>query len=515
MVSTSRVAGVLLSAFLLGLFLAEPALPLLLAPAECLDNGNFEASFDSEGVGAGWSAFSNGGRATYDWSGESASHLLWDGSHAQRVAISTMGHAHSDRELYAGIYQRVLLIPGRTYKVTLRGAILESAAAGATVPSTSRRAQWGWARGTPQDARAVEEWIDLPWRPVMETGLPALSHYQTTFIAPEEDVTFFLRLVKQDDSAVMDLSLIVDGLSLCVYHPGSSGEAGTDSSPSISLHSSFFPTAGKEHVVAIRASAVSGITRLRLYANGELAADLVFPDSRQDLVEEVIWIPPLAGAYSLRAEAHDPAGGVGYVSLPVTVGEDAEWMINPFFSEGFDQNGVALDWSAFRGGPVSFLPAVKADEATGKPQMGSQLIILQWLEAMTKQPVQDSPMAGIYQRVEGLRLGATYHVSVSGYLDWSSVADQAAPSARLEWALLSDDDGVMDGNDDRVDWMSIIDDTPADFLVDAGSGVWGYDGAFVARSTDVVLFLRVSLAEEGPAGEMRLHLSRFSLRGYR
>ena len=90
-------------------------------------NGNFEGGFSSAGVAKSWTAFSNGGRATYGFYDETWAPVVYEGKHAQLIEINTLNYtAGTDPSRYAGIYQVVKgLTKGKTYQFSVAGMLRE------------------------------------------------------------------------------------------------------------------------------------------------------------------------------------------------------------------------------------------------------------------------------------------------------------------------------------------------------------------------------------------------------
>jgi hypothetical protein len=85
---------------------------------EILENGGFEEGFQENGVGTAWGSFQTGS-VNVAFSQESAELFVFEDNSAQRISVEYAVEA--DR--YAGIYQRVEVIPGEVYTLTLHGQI--------------------------------------------------------------------------------------------------------------------------------------------------------------------------------------------------------------------------------------------------------------------------------------------------------------------------------------------------------------------------------------------------------
>ncbi|MDI7277181.1 MAG: hypothetical protein QME94_14490, partial [Anaerolineae bacterium] len=115
---------------------------LMVLPAQGEDrnlirNGSFEEG-SVGGVGAGWTAFNNGGHSQYAFAIDSWKPVLWDGKCSQLIIIKG-GGVETDR--YAGIQQTVEVVPGATYRLTIHG-VVRSSEGSPTASGYGYRVQW-------------------------------------------------------------------------------------------------------------------------------------------------------------------------------------------------------------------------------------------------------------------------------------------------------------------------------------------------------------------------------------
>ena len=509
MVTLARILGLLLAVALVTLFLAVPAFPLVIAPAERIINGNFEKGFDSNGVARDWQHFDNGGRASYVWQEERGEPLLWDGAHGQLIAIHTYDWPASDSDRFAGIYQTAAVIPGKTYQLTLHGTLRE----GANDPDTddmSYRVQWGVDYSGGADWRAVANWIEVPWNqlhPRLDPG--TMNTYVTSITAQSDRLTLFIRGWKKRDRPMREFMLNLDGISLkgsqSVPQAGIVGFRG----PSVTLTAPTYPTV--DHIARIHISASDnlGVTSIRLYDNGVGIGSVAHNMGVLTTERDFAWRPTSSGVHTLRAEASGIADAVGIASQTITVGETAEFVINGGFEGGFGPDGIGLGWHSFDDGEHA---AYKWMDETWKPAVlegdHAQIITITAFGL----PVSDRERyAGVYQVMGGLRTGASYQLRLHGLLhslDEDSDSEEAGYRAQygLDWSAATDWRAVSE-------WHELPWDQTNSRAV---SGHYHtYTATFIAQSPKLTLYIR-SWQKPGAATRgFTLDLDEISLVGYR
>lgn len=198
-----------------------------------VSNGDFESGF-ADGVGVGWSAFVNGGRAAYGFYDEMWPPVIQDGKHGQLIEINTWGLAASDPDRYAGIYQVVKgLKKGASYELSLYGMMREEA----SHPDEDKyryRVQWGWA---PADADPsaddITNWTEISWDAIYERKAPGtMAAYSARLVAPAKDVVLAIRAWKKWGTAYRELDVNLDAIKLVpcggpkvCYHVVESGQS--------------------------------------------------------------------------------------------------------------------------------------------------------------------------------------------------------------------------------------------------------------------------------------------------
>ncbi len=180
-------------------------------PIELLINGNFEEGFAEDGVGLGWSAFSNG-NAHFGWLDDTWSPVVWQGEHSQLLYIADP----SQNDRYIGIYQTVQVMPNQVYTLTLRGLVRANTPA----EDYGHRLHWGMDYDGGSDWQVVDNWFELPWDQQPEVADAFNFGYYTTVItSTSPTLTLFLRgHTKWVRYGQADFNL--DGLSLVGLPPG-------------------------------------------------------------------------------------------------------------------------------------------------------------------------------------------------------------------------------------------------------------------------------------------------------
>ncbi len=211
---TPAVIFALITALLLGGGLASSA-PLATAPVELLRNGSFEGGFVSQAgcgmVGAFWNCFQNGGTAAYGFFDDQWKPVVYDGQHSQLIEINTK-QIGGDPNRYAGIYQTVDVVPGETYRFSLRGMIRADDHDG---DPWRYRVQVAFDHSGGSDWTAVSDWIELPWDTYYPRTEPGrFSEYQTSVTARGPRMTVFIRVWKKWGDWYREVDVNLDAISL-------------------------------------------------------------------------------------------------------------------------------------------------------------------------------------------------------------------------------------------------------------------------------------------------------------
>ena len=234
-------------------------LPVRGEGANLLRNGSFEDGF-TDGVGNGWTAFSNGGSANYGWSADNWERVVWDGKASQLIDINTKGKG-GQKDRYAGIYQTVSVVPGQTYRLTIHG-IVRSSEGSVSASGYGYRVQYAidYAGGT--DWRMIEggdsAWKELPWSESPLTSPSYLETYTADIKATSGKLTLFVRGWKKWGNTNQEGAFNLDGISLV-----GAAASGSDASQSGQLPQTgagmIVPLAGS--ILGVLALAAAGLRR--------------------------------------------------------------------------------------------------------------------------------------------------------------------------------------------------------------------------------------------------------------
>ncbi len=315
--------GTAAAAVLLLVFLATPALPLLLSSPQLLRNASFEEGFSPQGSAVQWQAFDSGGGGWYIWENAGRRGQSWLGKGAQAIQLLPAEEARVSEAQYAGVCQPVRLTAGREYILSLRGRLIAPTAGRFIGPI---RAQWGTAWGENATWRATAVWHDIPWPALQgDDSEPRWLPLVTSFIAPAEEGLICVRLLRRREFAQIPAVLYLDDASLRAYRRGALEEE-----PAVPFHVAVgvpsFVTAGSDAPVRITAAGKADVQAILMYEDDRLFTALDSPPAplAQDLA--IVWHPQTAGWHYLRVEAWGAGGRVAWAGQEVAVGEAAEFI---------------------------------------------------------------------------------------------------------------------------------------------------------------------------------------------
>jgi hypothetical protein len=501
---------VLVVALLLGLLAAAivaPGIQLAGDPVERLANGDFESGFYPTPAGLvanGWHWFHNGGQAAYGFYDETWTPVVYEGEHGAMIEINTLGMDAADADRYAGIYQTVSVVGGETYELSLHG-MLRALAGDPDLTGYNYRLQYGVDYDGGTDWLGVDEWVEVPWDAVYPRLAPGeIDSYTTTLTATGPRLTLFLRGWKKWATTGRELDVNLDGVSLRGAMPPD-GDATT-----VSLIAPAYPVAGSRSTVQVQSASEAGITRLELYAAGELVSSVEMDVGVLSFDRDFGWTPAGAGSHTLRAVASAVDGTTAEDEVTVMVGEAAEFVANGSFEEGFlpiTRGAVGNGWGWFiNGGSAesgfydeTWAPVVYDGEH-------SQLIEISTYGLAETRPDR---YAGIYQLLEGLTPGATYHLSLHGMLRVVD-DDVAADDYRLQWGFRPE----YDTDWTKVDNWTVVPWDEVYPRLDPGA-MHDYETTFEAPASRVTLFIRAWKKWATVEKELDLNLDAISVTGYR
>jgi len=204
-----------------GVIVVPPSTPALTCSGtNFVTNGDFEGGFVN-GVGKGWAAFTNGGRAFYGFYDEQWPPVIKNGIHGQLIEINTWNLAASDADRVAGIYQVVSgLKPGATYEFAISGQMREEAAHPTEDPYRYR-VQWGFAPVNAATQDDITNWTELSWNTInVRTSPGDMLSYSAQFVAPSDKVVLAVRAWKKWPTVQRELNVNLDAIKVSPCAPG-------------------------------------------------------------------------------------------------------------------------------------------------------------------------------------------------------------------------------------------------------------------------------------------------------
>ncbi len=185
---------------------------------ELLKNGDFEEGFDeTTGVGLNWHRFSNG-EAAIAFSREASEPFIYDGFGAQRISIENA--LYTDR--YAGIYQKVDVVPDEIYTFSIRGQV-RTLYGDINASGYGYRVQYAADHNGSENWQTITDtdWIELPWdEQQLNTSKVDFLEYTGQIESESDQMTLFVRVWnKWADPKLAEYTF--DSLSLVGPKPGS------------------------------------------------------------------------------------------------------------------------------------------------------------------------------------------------------------------------------------------------------------------------------------------------------
>lgn len=423
---------------------------LAVTQQEVLFNGNFEGGFSQIPgcgmVGNGWGCFTNGGAVAYGFYDDQWAPVRADGSHSQLIEMNTMQPAASESDRYAGIYQTVNMVKGNSYQFKASGLVREALKDGLKPNPADDpfryRVQWGYTADGATDWTKVTNWVELPWDKIDSRTSPSgLQSFATTFVAPSDRITLFIRLWKKWGIVYREVDFNVDAISL--WGPAVAPPPGGQKPPVVVI-----PPGGQKPPVVVIPPAKPPV--------------VVVPPAKPPVV-----VPPVV----VQPPAPPMPGACAGPNL----------VVNGSFEAGFT-NGVGNYWQGYtNGGRADYGFYDEMWPPVIKDGSHSQLI-----EINTKgMPLADPDrVAGIYQMVTGLTPGVTYQFSL-----WGEMREESARPTedkyryRVQWGYTPAMPGASQAS--ITTWTDVSWDA---IYVRTSPGPMGsYTAQFVAPSDSIIL----------------------------
>ena len=502
------IGGLLLA--LVAAVVALPGIQLAGEATERLTNGDFEEGFYAMPggfVGNGWDWFHNSGRVEYGFYDETWAPVVAKGKHAQMIEVNTFDQGGSDPDRYAGIYQKVAVVPGETYELSMQG-MLRALEDDPDRSGYNYRVQYAVDLDGGLDWTAVENWVELPWDTVHPRLSPgAMDAYSTSVEATGDYLTLFIRVWKKWGTTGRELDVNLDAVSLKGAMPPGDGDG-----PGVVAALPAYPVAGWRVAVPVAGSSLIGITKLELYDDGELVGSIEHEVGTLHLAHDFAWTPKTPGVHTLEWMAYESTGQRAKDQANVKVGEEGQFLVNGDFEAGFEPiplGHVGQGWGWFYNNAQAeygfydetWTPVVYDGEH-------SQMIEINTLGF---DQADADRYAGVYQIVAGLTPSATYRLSLHGMLRvLGQDQDLAGYNYRVEWGY--DPAGGIDW--EAVDnWIEIPWNTIHGRL-DPGA-MASYTTAFEAPSSKITLYIRVWKKWATLDRELDVNLDGITLKGFK
>jgi LysM repeat protein len=276
------------------------------------------------------------------------------------------------------------------------------------------RVQWGYTTNAATDWTQVTNWVELPWDKIDDRTSPTgLQSFATSFVAPSDKITLFVRVWKKWGTTQKEVDVNIDAISL------------------------WGPRVGQGSVIVVPAT------------NGGTAPS-----------GSVIVVPPAGGQASGSVIVVPAQPGAPAAPLACSA---TNLLANGNFEGGFT-NGVGNGWGSWP--PAGPNYGFYDEQWTKVIKDGSHG---QLIEINSKGLSADTPnrTAMIYQRVSGLTTGATYQFSL-----WGLMREEAAHPGedpfryRVKWGFAAADPNpaiVNITNWAELPWNTIfVRETPGD-----------------------------------------------------
>lgn len=177
-----------------------------------LKNGSFEDEF-VHGVGKYWSAFNNGGLASYTYHDDTWDKVVYDGEHSQLLEMHTKAVGGSDKDRYMGIYQVVDVVPGRKYMFSFYGMV-RSTEGSEERSRWNYRVQFGYDYDGGTDPWAVTDWVQMNWPETYRLSPGAIQGYAHGVTPTSDKLTLFIRVWKKFPTVGEEANINIDAVSL-------------------------------------------------------------------------------------------------------------------------------------------------------------------------------------------------------------------------------------------------------------------------------------------------------------
>jgi hypothetical protein len=309
--------------------------------------------------------------------------------------------------------------------------------------------QWGIDPNGGTDWGSVA-WKDVPWQNTYDWQKPGpIADYATSFTAPSNKMTLFIRALKKFPTYGRDLFINLDGISLFGQLPGTSNALTLNVTwPTLVYTTKPFP-------VHVNASDAVGLSKITLYDNDQPAANVTYSVGPLTKQLDFAWTPNISGTHALRVEALNGLGVTTTVTSTIGVVPIVQFFKNGDFEGGFVGGAIANNWGFFNNGgrDVYQVPYDDTWSAVATSGQHSQLLEINTTMYGRGDPYQEADRyAGICQVVTGLTPGASYYVTGNGVLRVSEVEEALHLD---DWSYVGQWGYALGANPDCSAWGSV------------------------------------------------------------
>lgn len=205
------VAAVPLAFLMAFLSFLLPVMPAAAVPVECLSNGEFTLGYGPHGLPLGWERFQQGGGASMRWTVDLLSASARTAGRPL-LSLSALGWQGGPSSPRLGLRQSVRVVPGQTYRLTLRGDL--RCGVGGVPPSSGcgYHPQWALAPGGGDRLPPEGAWHTVSLI-LAGPGTWRMEHVQT--LVPREPlVTLFVALARVGGPGAEWAGLTLERVSL-------------------------------------------------------------------------------------------------------------------------------------------------------------------------------------------------------------------------------------------------------------------------------------------------------------
>jgi LysM repeat protein len=438
-----------------------------------LGNGGFEGGFRQIPgcgiVGVQWECFTNGGAANYGFYDDQWEPVVYAGKFSQLIEINTKGLAAGDNDRFAGLAQTARVVPGESYKLSLRGMIRSTSTQG---DPWRYSVQVGWLEGPRGDWQDVTNWTDTGWNTFFARETPgAFSAFEARFVPKSEVITVFVRVWKKWGVAFEELDVNLDEIAL--EGPSAQRPMGKDAMGQAAM--------GQAEMSQMPMMGGTGGPM------GDMSGMARPSDRPGSMPAEAMQAPMQAPMMPMGKDMPAMEAPMTYRPQIVT-GESMSCSgQNLIFNGSFEQGFVAVPWGEVGRGWEAFTNGGAANYGFYDEQW--DIVVAdgdhgQLIEINSKAvfPTDPDRYAGIAQRIGGLKPGQVYEFTVRGGL--RGVGNEEDPTRfAAEWGISS-----------QPNWQSVDEWTYMDFgpiqVRTEPSPLAQYRVRFEAPSQSIVLFIR-------------------------